>query len=144
MAERLFNVVIEQPRSPAPGAAGALAAAISARYGIPSADLERRITRGRFKVKSRVDRNTADTYAADLTRLGAVCVVQAVDEAPQGTTGQFGAVSGPIDIPNPDTAPGARVARPSEPPPLGPPRAETPSKPPPSAATIAPPASGVK
>ena len=80
MAEPLFNVVIERPRSPAPDAAAALAAAISARYGIPAADLERRIARGQFRVKSRVDRATADTYAADLVRLGAVCAVVPADE----------------------------------------------------------------
>ncbi len=114
MAERLYNVVIEQPRSPAPGAAAALAAAISARYGIPAADLERRISRGRFKVKSRVDRTTADTYATDLNRLGAVCVVQAADDGPA-------AFSGPIDVPS-GTQPAVRRE-------TGPPPGTDPSRP---------------
>ncbi|HVV88566.1 MAG TPA: hypothetical protein VHE35_36230, partial [Kofleriaceae bacterium] len=95
MAERLFNVVIEHPRAPGPEAVATLAQAIAARYGIPAADLERRIARGRFRVKSKVDRSTADTYAADLTRLGAVCVVLPVEES---TTQSMPAVSGPIDV----------------------------------------------
>ena len=105
MADRLFNVVIEQPRSPAPGAAAALAAAISARYGIPAGDLERRIARGRFRVKSKVDRATADTYAADLTRLGAVCIIQPVEDASTSVvasmpsvSAQMPAVSAPPDF----------------------------------------------
>ncbi len=88
VAESLFNVVVERPRATGPDAATALAAAISARYGIPAADLERRLVRGKFRVKSRVDRATAEAYVVDLTRLGAVCVLQAVEPAtpPSGET----------------------------------------------------------
>jgi hypothetical protein len=95
VADRLFNVVIEHPRAQGPGAVAALATAIAARYGIPAADLERRLARGRFRVKSKVDRETADTYAADLTRLGAVCVVLPAEES---STQSMPAVSRPIDI----------------------------------------------
>lgn len=116
MSEPLFNVVIERPRSSAPDAVAALAAAIAARYGIPAADLERRIARGSFRVKSRVDRTTADTYAADLTRLGAVCAVLPVDEgrAPSSPPSGDGE---PVTLPQvgrdgvrPATGQGPRVA----------------------------------
>ena len=58
-----------------------LARAIADRYGIPVDDLTTRLSAGRFRVKGNVDRATADTYAQDLARLGALCTIVAA-EAP--------------------------------------------------------------
>lgn len=49
----------------------ALADAMSARYGLPAAELMTRLARGRFRVKSNVDRATAQIYVRDLEALGA-------------------------------------------------------------------------
>jgi hypothetical protein len=55
-----------------------LAAAIAARYGLPVAEVKKRLASGRFRVKGNCDRPTADTYVRDLTELGARC---SIDEA---------------------------------------------------------------
>lgn len=78
----LFHVFIERPRSESPDAASTLARAIAARYGIATADLEARLAAGRFRVKGNVDRTTADQFAQDLTRLGAVCTVASASAPP--------------------------------------------------------------
>jgi hypothetical protein len=74
-----FNVFIDGARAAGPGAKTQLARAIAARYGIAAADLEQRFAQGRFRVKGNVDRATADSYVADLSSLGAVCSIEAVD-----------------------------------------------------------------
>ena len=71
----LFHVFIERARATTPGAGRELARAIAARYGLPAEELEKRFAMGRFRVKGNVDRATADSYAADLESLGAVCTV---------------------------------------------------------------------
>ncbi|MBE7454292.1 MAG: hypothetical protein HS111_37195 [Kofleriaceae bacterium] len=68
---RLYNVYLDRPRSTAPGAAAALAQAMAAHYGLPAAEIERRLATGRFRVKTGVDRATADAFAGDLAQLGA-------------------------------------------------------------------------
>jgi len=70
-----FHVVIQRPREGGADAVVRLAAAISERYGIPAAQLRDRLTAGRLRVKSNVDRETAETFAADLDALGAVCAI---------------------------------------------------------------------
>jgi hypothetical protein len=77
----LFNVFIERARSTDPGAAAQLANAIAVRYGIAAAEVERRLSVGRFRVKGNVDKATADSFAADLTRLGAIVTVSPVEVA---------------------------------------------------------------
>lgn len=80
-SEGLFNVYIERARSEAPGAAAELAQAMAAHYGIDAAAIEQRLGVGRFRVKGNVDRATADSFAADLTKLGAVVKVERAEEA---------------------------------------------------------------
>jgi hypothetical protein len=87
--DAIYQVYIEGTRDASPGGAAKVAQAISARYGFPVADLEARLQTGRFRVKSKVDRVTAERFAADLRRLGAECVV--VD----GNTGQTVATGSP-------------------------------------------------
>jgi hypothetical protein len=70
-----FHVVIERPRDSGPGAAASLAAAMEQRYGIPAAQLGPRLAAGRLRVKSNVDRATADAFAKDLESIGAVCAI---------------------------------------------------------------------
>ena len=79
MTTARFNVFIDGARAAGPGAKTQLARAIAARYGIAAADLEQRFAQGRFRVKGNVDRATADSYVADLSSLGAVCSIEAVD-----------------------------------------------------------------
>lgn len=70
-----YQVFVDGSHDRSPGAIARVASAMAARYGLPAAELETRLARGRFKVKAGVDRATAETYARDLERLGAVCVV---------------------------------------------------------------------
>jgi hypothetical protein len=70
-----YTVFVDGPRDRSPQAIARVAAAMAQRYGLPAADLETRLARGRFKVKANVDRATAEEYARDLERLGARCVV---------------------------------------------------------------------
>ncbi len=56
-----------------------VAGAIAARYGLPASEIARHMSAGRFRVKSGVDRETAERLVADLEALGAMCMV--VDEA---------------------------------------------------------------
>ena len=53
-----------------------VAGAISARYGLPKADLEHRIGNGKFCVKSGIDLEAAERLAHDLERMGAVCTIE--------------------------------------------------------------------
>jgi hypothetical protein len=70
-----YQVFVEGPKDRSAGAVAALAAAMGARYGLKPVDLEIRLMRGRFKVKAGIDRATAEEYARDLDRLGAICTV---------------------------------------------------------------------
>ena len=73
-----YQVFVERPTSAGPDAIARLAAAMAERYGIARADLEPRLRAGRFRVKNNVDRETAEKFAADLEKLGAI--VSIVDE----------------------------------------------------------------
>jgi hypothetical protein len=79
-SEGLFSVFIERARSEAPDAAAQLARAMASHYGIDAAAVEQRLAVGRFRVKGAVDRATADSFAADLTKLGAIVKVERAEE----------------------------------------------------------------
>lgn len=112
MSEPLFHVFIERARSTAPTAGRDLARAIAARYGIPAEELEKRFAMGRFRVKGNVDRATADSYAADLASLGAVCSVVGAGATPLPVaTGQAMTLPGAQRMSPPAAAP-APVASP--------------------------------
>ncbi len=120
VSEPLFHVFIERARATTPTAGRDLAQAIAARYGIPAEDLEKRFAMGRFRVKGNVDRATADSYAADLASLGAVCTVVAA-----------GATPAPVPTAQAMTLPGGQ--RVATPPPAAPPRVAPKPAPPPAA-----------
>jgi len=80
-SEGLFNVYIERASSSAPDASATLARSIAAHYGIDATAIEQRLGVGRFRVKGNVDRATADSFAADLSRLGAIVKVERAEEA---------------------------------------------------------------
>src|SRR5829696_1691191 len=80
-SEGLFNVYIERASSAEPGAAAKLARAMATHYGIDGNAIEQRLVVGRFRVKGNVDRATAHSFAADLTKLGAVVKVERAEEA---------------------------------------------------------------
>src|SRR6185312_17209425 len=70
-----FHVFVEGAVDSSPAGVERLAAAIAQHYGLPVADLRARLARGRFRVKGNCDRETADLYARELTKLGARCTV---------------------------------------------------------------------
>jgi hypothetical protein len=74
-----YQVFVDGARDRSPQAIDKLATAIGARYGLSPTDLVTRLTRGRFKVKAGVDRDTAEQYARDLERLGALCTIVGAD-----------------------------------------------------------------
>lgn len=74
---QLLNVYVEGARDPSVEGRRRVATQIAARYGLPAAELEKRLTQGRFRVKANVDEATANAFAADLESLGARCSVVA-------------------------------------------------------------------
>lgn len=93
-----YHVFIERPRDVGATAAARLAAAVADRYGIPAATLVERLATGRLRVKTGVDLATAETFAADLESLGAVCSI--VDAATNERV-----VSAPASAPAPVALP---------------------------------------
>lgn len=79
MMAPVFHVFVEGAKDASPGALQRLAEAMATHYGIPAAELAKRLATGRFRVKGNVDRATADRYAQDLDRLGARCVIEPAD-----------------------------------------------------------------
>lgn len=81
-----FHVFVDGPVDASPNATTRLAEAMSKRYGLPPSELSTRLARGRFRVKSNVDRATADAYVKDLTALGARVSIEEIDtgHAPPG------------------------------------------------------------
>lgn len=78
----LFHVYVEAPEK-TPAAITKLATTIGKKYGVPVAELEKRLVAGRFRVKANVDRATADVYAKALADSGArVMIEDAVPTAP--------------------------------------------------------------
>jgi hypothetical protein len=71
----LFHVYVEAPDR-APATIKRLAETIGKKYGVPVADLEKRLTAGRFRVKANVDRDTADVYAKALGEHGAIVKIE--------------------------------------------------------------------
>ncbi|MBL0218199.1 MAG: hypothetical protein IPQ07_30495 [Myxococcales bacterium] len=71
----LFHVYVEAPDR-SPQTIAKLAATIGKKYGVPVADLEKRLAAGRFRVKANVDRATADSYAQALADSGAIVKIE--------------------------------------------------------------------
>jgi hypothetical protein len=66
-----FHVYVEGAVDRSPDGVAKVATAIAAKFGLPAADIAARLAAGRFRVKSNVDRATADTFARTLQELGA-------------------------------------------------------------------------
>src|SRR6185503_3539406 len=124
-----FHVFVDGPELETPDGLRRLADAIAKHYGLGAADLLSRLQKGRFRVKTNTDRATAETYARDLSRLGARCTIEEATPAnSQRTTPiPFPAVrpatppAGTPAVPRPATPPAGTPAapRPSTPPPVG-------------------------
>ncbi|CAN5922673.1 hypothetical protein BH11MYX3_BH11MYX3_19290 [soil metagenome] len=71
----LFHVYVEAP-DPSPESIERLAETIGTKYGVPVAELAKRLTAGRFRVKANVDRVTADAYGKALAASGAVVKIE--------------------------------------------------------------------
>ncbi|HEX3760264.1 MAG TPA: hypothetical protein VHW23_16220, partial [Kofleriaceae bacterium] len=67
----MFDVYVDGATGTLRDSVRELASAMGARYGLPAAELESRLTRGRFRVKAGVDRATAEAYLRDLSAIGA-------------------------------------------------------------------------
>jgi hypothetical protein len=118
----VFDVYVDGATGTSREAVRELAGAMAARYRLPAAELEARLTRGRFRVKAGVDRATAEAYLRDLVAIGARVRIEPAGEP-----------AGPPSPPEP------QATRASPPPrsPLPPPaesRAMRSSRPPPSEA----------
>lgn len=121
-----FHVFVEGATDASATGLSKLADAIAAQYGLPAPALLARLQAGRFRVKGNIDRATAETYARDLTRLGARCAIEdAADD-------QFGGAT-PIPFPAKPLPDAAAPTRPTPPPSALPPRAATTPSTPPSA-----------
>jgi hypothetical protein len=72
----VFDVFVEGPVEPSPGAVRKLAETIAAKYGLSADDFAARLARGRVRVKAKVDRNTAEAYVKSLAKVGARCTVE--------------------------------------------------------------------
>lgn len=134
-----FHVFVVGAVDASPTGLSKLADAIAGNYGLPAAALLARLQAGRFRVKGNIDRATAETYARDLTRLGAHCAIEdaTADEFGGATPIPFPAVKPLSDAAAP-TRPtpqpqAARATTPSAPPSALPPRAATTPSTPPSA-----------
>lgn len=66
---------IEGAQTPGPAALHQVAAAIASRYGLPVDAIVQRMSTGRFRVKSGIDRQTAIVLAKDLSSIGAMCII---------------------------------------------------------------------
>lgn len=124
----LFHVYVEAPDR-APETITRLAETIGKKYGVPVADLEKRLTAGRFRVKANVDRETADVYAKALGEHGAVVRIEDAVATPAAGT--------PIERGGSTTPPANSPAR--TPSPSLPPRNASSSLPPRNAGTSLPP-----
>jgi hypothetical protein len=117
-----FHVFVEGPTDNSPTGVARLAEAIGNHYGIPSADLHTRLLKGRVRVKANTDRETADLYARDLDRLGAVVTIEEANaDNSQRTTPLPFPVARPATPPAgmpavPSALAGAPPSRPSAPP----------------------------
>lgn len=74
-----------------------LAQAMADHYGLPADSLRARIASGRFRVKGNCDRATAESYVADLTKLGATCTIEEASPQNQSLT--------PLPFPAPSIQP---------------------------------------
>ena len=139
-----FHVYVDGAVDASPDGLRALATTMSARYGLPAADLVARLGKGRFRVKANVDQQTASTYQRDLAAIGARCTLEPADAAapasrttmPPATAPRATAPTAPRTTAPPATAPrtttppatsalpqrtafGEGIPRPSTPPPVG-------------------------
>lgn len=96
----LFHVYVEAPDR-APETIKRLAETIGKKYGVPVADLEKRLTAGRFRVKANVDRETAEVYAKALGEHGAVVKLEDAVATP--------AVGTPVNVALEPSGPVARA-----------------------------------
>src|SRR5207253_669439 len=104
--EIVFHVYVDGVTGTAPDAARELSETMSARYGLPAAELHARLSRGRFRVKANVDQATAHAYARALEAIGArVCI------EPAQHTGRLATSAHPASG-QPDSAPAEHPASP--------------------------------
>jgi hypothetical protein len=83
----VFDVYVDGATGTSREAVHELASAMAARYRLPAAELEARLTRGRFRVKAGVDRSLAEAYLRDLAAIGARVRIEPAGELAAGAPG---------------------------------------------------------
>jgi hypothetical protein len=132
----VFDVYVDGATGTSREAVRELAGAMAARYRLPAAELEARLTRGRFRVKAGVDRATAEAYLRDLAAIGARVRIEPAGEPagqpappePQATRASLPPQRSPLPPPAESRAmrsslPPQSESRPAQPPPPPPPAA---------------------
>ncbi len=71
-----FHVFVEGAVDGSPDGIRKLCEAMAQRYGLRSADLIGRMSKGRFRVKGNIDRAIAEQFAYELAALGARCTIE--------------------------------------------------------------------
>ncbi|MGE0547540.1 MAG: hypothetical protein AB7O24_04100 [Kofleriaceae bacterium] len=85
-----FHVNVEGPVERSPDAFHRLAEVLSQKYGLPGGDLVARLSRGKVRVASNVDRAEADMYARELAQLGARVSIEDVSATTSGAMTRSG------------------------------------------------------
>ena len=112
-----FHVFVEGPTDRSPDGVQRLAEAIASAYGLPAADLAKRMGAGRFRVKANINRATADTYVRALEGLGARVTLEEArptQPVPIAPAGSAAPATRPSTSALPPASPGTgNAARPS-------------------------------
>jgi hypothetical protein len=123
-----FHVYVVGAKDPTTEGLARVADAIAHHYGIAADDLIGRLNRGRFRVKTGVDRATADQYQRDLDKLGARVAIEAASPADRSTG---------TSLPPPNTP--RTTSKSALPPPVRPPAPPSTPPPPPPMPQTSPP-----
>lgn len=107
----LFHVYVVGAVDTSGEAIPRLAEAMASHYQLPADDLLGRLSRGRFRVKANVDRQTADQYQKDLQQIGAKVLIEL------STPSNRASIPPPVGAPS-STLPPPTIPRTTTPPPL--------------------------
>ncbi|MGE0868018.1 MAG: hypothetical protein AB7P03_05640 [Kofleriaceae bacterium] len=85
-----FHVNVEGPVERSPDAFHRLAELLSQKYGVPGGDLVARLSRGKVRVKSNLDRTEADMCARELAQFGARVSIEDASATTSGSMARTG------------------------------------------------------
>jgi hypothetical protein len=153
MAGNLFDVFVVGSADPTPAGENQLAAALSAKHGLPLATIAKAIATKNLRAGQSLDQAQAQNLVRQLQGMGAVTVIRPASGAPRATSQPSGAQA-PARPPGPPRHPGTPPAarQPTTPPPakgdrwaaLAPPPAGPPAAPPAAPSPFGPPLGGAE